>query len=881
MSRIVNGPLTNEHNEKFREESLKKLQGSMKNLDNFDFSNAGSVHQALSLMDPISKDKDFAYDLYFTEQSRKQTDLMESYRTSTDMDKRAMYNVESAMDIQFAKEDMRNAKRGDGSIRSVQHGEFTPFEDHVAFLDEKAKAEGLEIKIDSKNGMYLVSTTNGTKAVPAFEQWAQVKMGDRFDKQFQLKGRMRVEGQVRASMKKQGISRAEAIGGLASIETPTQAKIADNKNSQLQRDSDLIDREIKMFDDAYGVKGIPANMPEQKERYDELKEQQGYYKDALVQSQGTQKAINEEAGEFLASNLSSLFASQSKSGAIHSWAKAKAESSVKYEMKPDQVALTQYKAKIDMKIHNDNMIQKQMFHNDAMNIKQAEYNIKQAEFLTKARNGYWTKNGKGNGKSGSGKNINPAGSNADVEHISTWAPTESKRAINAMGEAMSSNTQKIYANVMDSGKGFLSMMNLGEDYNETSTAINKIQQAANGNDIKFTEREKQLIEKLGKRIQVKGLDVSNYEGGNSQKAVTALDAIMTGVYMEAGDAMEALNSSGTFNGYTATRKQFTDTYYAMEDNMNNQKVLDKTMKELHQTITDSNGNLLDAYEGAVLRGVTYDGVPQWDMDGVSDDAKSQLKSLLPNVFKDELYPMGQVYNMHNISGGEFEFLFENEAVQAYDEDGELVDVKDVIGGNITGKPTEFLKKIFGDEIKAAYDPVTKEAIYTLKVDNSSTEAKSSDLKDGAVYKFKVPMSSIKANAAAVGRFATFADKNTALETMVPAEMKPLVKNHYATIHSNTYMDKAGFKYSVGGSHQDSQYGLNVTITYYDAVEKKNKTTTQFMAVNNMDSPTAYNNIDEQLNAMFEYYMQDRINVVKDGYENGSIDLDTKLKELPN
>ena len=165
-SSALNSPITNQENENFRTEAFKKLQGALKSVTATDLSNPTNIMRAQSLIAPISQDTDLAYDMAVTKYHAKQKQIMEQYKNSTDPKMRAMYNDYSKMDIAFAEEDLRNAKRGDGSIRQVQPRDFTPFEDTMEYLRKAAKEQGLEIKQSGPDGNgYIIERVNGEGAV--------------------------------------------------------------------------------------------------------------------------------------------------------------------------------------------------------------------------------------------------------------------------------------------------------------------------------------------------------------------------------------------------------------------------------------------------------------------------------------------------------------------------------------------------------------------------------------------------------------------------------------------------------------------------------------------------------------------------------------------
>ena len=165
---VLNGPLTNSDNQAFRNDMFQKIQGSLRNISALDLSNPTNVMRAQKLLDPITDDKELAYDMYFTKYEENQKKIMNSYKNSTDPKIRNMYSDYARMDMQNAEEDLRNARRGDGSITAVQPRDFVPFENVNEYLNAQAAKAKLKVKGTTSQGGYLITKTNGELAEVPF-----------------------------------------------------------------------------------------------------------------------------------------------------------------------------------------------------------------------------------------------------------------------------------------------------------------------------------------------------------------------------------------------------------------------------------------------------------------------------------------------------------------------------------------------------------------------------------------------------------------------------------------------------------------------------------------------------------------------------------------
>jgi len=227
---VLNSPLTNGDNQKFRQDMFEKIQASLRNVSALDLSDPTNVMRAQSLLDPITDDKEIAYDMYVTKHHNQQKSLMDSYKNSTDAKVRAQYSDYSKLDLMFAEDDLRKAKRGDGSITSVQPRDFTPFEDINEYLSNAAKDAKLQVKFASPDGKgYIMTYTNGKYAEVPFSNWAAMTMGNRFDRQFGVIGRVTAENQIRDLMS-QGMTREQATQQVASTISGDYMKSQKNRN---------------------------------------------------------------------------------------------------------------------------------------------------------------------------------------------------------------------------------------------------------------------------------------------------------------------------------------------------------------------------------------------------------------------------------------------------------------------------------------------------------------------------------------------------------------------------------------------------------------------------------------------------------------------------
>jgi hypothetical protein len=200
INSLLNAKIRSDDNVKFRSEYFKKIDSYLNNLSGVDFSNPANVQVANVLMDPLIKDSEFVTDLNTTMMQESERGKMEQTRMSTDEKVRSQYSPTMARAMDYNDQDMKNAKRGDGSIYKVGVQRFVPFANIQNILNEAAAKQKLEIKVDHLTGAYIVTDLNGKQAVPNFTQWARTQLGSNYDEQLLVTGKVNVRQQVDALM---------------------------------------------------------------------------------------------------------------------------------------------------------------------------------------------------------------------------------------------------------------------------------------------------------------------------------------------------------------------------------------------------------------------------------------------------------------------------------------------------------------------------------------------------------------------------------------------------------------------------------------------------------------------------------------------------------
>jgi hypothetical protein len=280
-SSIMNRELSSADNQQFRADYLKKADGYLNQVAMVDLTNAANMQQAMNLFDPLVNDKEYVTDLYKTQQQNMQ--LSRNAQAKDDMAKdptKSTYSPIMEKYLMIGKERLSKTKRGDGSIEKAAIHQWSPWINYYDYVTKLAKDQGLKIKEEDTQGMYLVTTTNGlTKQnISTFSQWAKNATGTTFDNQFRVEAVVKADDAVKNLMaENSGMTEDVAIRQLAGEQADAYVKEYNSDMSDLQYNIDMIDNEMRKYKKQY-PNGLDPRLVE---RVDYLREQKQAYSDRL------------------------------------------------------------------------------------------------------------------------------------------------------------------------------------------------------------------------------------------------------------------------------------------------------------------------------------------------------------------------------------------------------------------------------------------------------------------------------------------------------------------------------------------------------------------------------------------------------------------------
>lgn len=786
----LNGKLTSEDNERYRQEAFKKIQNTLKDASTLDLSNAANIGYAQEAIDPISGDKQLAYDMQISKMHDNELQKLEMTRSSLDPKISSQYNEYSKKAIQFATDDLRGSKRNDGSIFKVAPQKFIPYQDIVGDLNQAAKDQKLDIEIESVTGTgYITKQSNGELAYKPFTKWAMSVIGNKYDAQLQQQGYVQGESLIRSTMQQEGLSREDALNTIAPSVLKQLYNDAVMNGSYTDSKIKDFDLQISKFRDKYGSSGINPNSSEGKALALVQKKKKDYV-DELASTKAEMLKMEEEGNAYVTSNLYNILTTQAKKSIALDWAMGHADATKKVEVKPDstwatkfQVAHTdarfnqelQYKYKAlaetqrNNRFNNDIAMFKLKFGNDA----KIPYETLTGEFVSDPE-----------GKTEVSKTLPSKILKNDLEKIEN----------NMFNQAFASADGLI--NILyNSDKN---------DLEKVTPIITKIRAIANGQNVKLTEAEIKTITDFGNRS-----GVSIYNPKNAAQASFALRQMAFDVYEQSSKKIAMYKTTKNTKDVASKLKHFTairDSFKQFSNVMGN---IETNYEVIAKNILDRNGNIKESYKGVKTIGFTTKGTPMFDLSALPPALIVAAQANMTQNYNSKTAPAGATLFADNIKPEEYAQLFRYNTNLSDEEKNNLI---------ATLKP-ETIKALYGTSVDVSFDPLNEQVIVTMKGLSKEVAATKSGLKSS--YEFRLPYQHVKNNPAVLSRFNKYIDANTVTSSNT-STLSPLMTNPNAIVNAPSEIKNGlGLDYQViGGTNASGNYGIHIIGTVENAISGK-------------------------------------------------------------
>ena len=824
---MLSSPLSSESNEIYRQEVLKKLQSAMKSTAGIDLSNPTNVMRAMELMDPISKDREVAYDMGVTNYLRQQEQLAEQYKNSQDPEQRARYNEKSVRGIQFVRDDLRKGTRGDGTITKVQPIDFVPQEDIAAYLNKAAKDQGLEVTVSQADGRgYIITQTNGKMSHAAFNQWAKNTIGNRFDRQINQAGWVDAETTVRGVMKDQNLSREQALNQVSS---QMAEELVSSNSSQL----DLVSKDLKKLDDEIALfkKNYPNGAPASKmEMYEKLVADRDAHKNEVDNLNGTLTNLKETGADWVAGNIHSIFAQNSKDRVSRDWAVGYSNAKMKYEMKSDETVLTNWRIKSQESIAAANR---------ALEWKKFQLKYEQDErFQAQDKEMEMLK-------------LSADGKLPTQTYIGQNTEVGSMTGAEVLQKSMGQNSNELFNSAFGANNGLINMVVGAADHGKYYAVLKKVQSIAQTGTGSLSDQDKQILVELGQKTGTQIIDPSN----NGAFAQSLLDNLAAGTYETARDYASYYSKHGNTKEIAAMMPAFNSTLSGMTSLMTQRDQLNANYKRIAGAVADQNGRVRPGFEAVKIVGYLPDNTPIYDISGLEPSKKEFLKNYVDAEFSDRARVSGDILQFNGITPGMMFAVADaavNSTASVTTSDGTKISPE-----QLAKMAPNAIKDLFGGSAQVTYLPQSEKVKITMKVDPGSDVAAKLKITSDVVT-VELPYSYVMANRAALGDIAKYVDKNSVNPTSL-GSLSPFMTNRNAYVEAPSYMERIGFDYAITGVEDNNgAYGLGMTFRYLNPSTKKEESKYVFQKIGNPNDPESYISAQRVISDMYENYVSQKV-----------------------
>jgi hypothetical protein len=813
INSALNDPITSESNDEYRKQVFKKVQGSLKNISNLDLSNPANINIANSIVDPITQDKELGRDMALTKYYSNEIGKYNRLKASDDPKQRALASDYSLAYMNYGISELKNAKRGDGSILKTQPKNFVPFEDITGFLNERAKDLKLQIVRDELNGFYKIKNTNGEDAAPSFAQWAidQMRIDGRFNEQMRVMGFVNAENDIRQEMETSKVSRDQALQNLAKkLEQPV---VEEAKKTETQTQLGLSDvlEKIEVFDREH-PDGVPVL-------------QQAYYNGLLKQKEELEKTAGNASKdvndlttggfEYIAQNLQNIYKNNAMIKIALDWGKDYAMVTSKVEIEQDDVRMNLYKEQ------------------NAMNIAYAKMNQEKELAYMKMAQDEKIENAKLE------LEYRKAGAKGELPMstiIGTSQTASSIPAVDILSESLTENRNELFADAFDPKEGALNIVVGNQNSGKYYSVMDKIKRIAGGSNEKLTAEEGKLYGTLGTKL---GVDV--YNPKTPELAQLMIDALSIGVYNKAKKLIPVLSKQGSVQEYKQQIYALNNMIGRFDQAFSQKEQLEKNYQNIAKAVLDNGGNIKETYEGKIkIVGYTSNNTPIFDLSKLSEAQKNGLSLKVSPEFTKRTTGTTITRLNTGVTADEWGNIFGSVAAQSANDPAVFTKF-----ANMNNKARA---EMLGNEYEVSSDPIAKTVKITVRAKNDKQKEATAPLV------VTLPFETINTNPS-LSRFKKFVKESTMNKTSL-GDFNSLFQNPTGTINAKSTIKASGFDFTATGNYDRyGNYSVSYSTRYKDPLKNKwISSGVDFIPMNGPDDIDAILALDEHIKTQYETYM---------------------------
>jgi hypothetical protein len=851
---VLNSPVTNGENEEFRKNAFAKVQDALKSVSGVDLSDPTVVKKAMAIMDPISNDKDLAYDMAVTRHHQQQRQMMESYKNSTDPEKRKLYDQHAERYLQNGEEELRTARRGTGEITNVRPKDFVIFDDVMGFLNETATKQGLKIEKSMAPGDgYIYKVTNGQGAVIPFYQWATAQMGNRFDRQFQVMGEVQADAGVKAIMESTGTSKENARQIYAKqLFDPMMEKIA-KQGEEAQTQLDKVERTLSLFTSKYG--NAEPKDPVLLEQWNSLQQNKKAFSSELENLKQRSADLQMRGLDYVNNNMAALFAEEAKKQNALNWANSRATTTESVDIKTDSATISKWQmqnsrsiAFAQIQAANDRQ-NKELALRSYEADRNFDLNVEKFKWEQEKENNrleldYYKTDAKG--LAGSGTDTKGGKNASYMTEIGTYlSPAPPASAVSMLSQALTMNNPELFTSSFDPGKGLMGIvvtdrMKHGEYYG----ALNRLREFVSGGD-PLSEQEIKTINDYGKIVNVN--KVTNLD--KRQAASYYLDALSAGTLNTAKEMSKDYAAIKSKGDLFRTASAYENAISTVTSIFNEREEIRQDMARM-QSLVMENGKMKEAFkkEGLKIAGKFSDAdqTIMFDTSNMTSEGLKMLEHAVGPQFKDRTNPVGKIYSLQGMTDAEVFSMVNPNIVKSVTFSGDKL--KSVDLGSMSAQ--EF-KESFGNNARVMMDPNTKEMTIELSVSMDGALGKKKKIVSPEKMSVTIPFESVMANPS-LKRLADAARANMVNPRSL-GKAAPFLSNPYSEIKASEYIRNSGFDYSVFGADTPEGFGIYVNLSSQDEDGNWIYEPTTFIPIADPDNPSSWTLLDKAIESSFSAY----------------------------
>jgi hypothetical protein len=813
VNSALNDQLTSESNEEFRKQVFKKIQSSLKDISNLDLSNPANISIANSIVDPITQDKELGRDMALTKFYNREIGKYNALKASDDPKKRALANDYSMAYMNYGINELKNAKRGDGSILNAQPKNFVPFEDVTGFLEQRVKDLKLEIVQDKVHGFYKVKETNGVDAGIPFALWAKnaLESDGRFNEQLRVMGFVNAENDIRQEMETGKISRDQALQMVAKkLEKPVTEEV---KKTEMQSNLSLADvkEKIELFDREY-PNGVPAL---KKTYYDDLMRQKTQLEKTAGNASKDFSDVTKGGYEYIAQNMHNIYKNNALNKIALDWGKNHAKVTAKVEIDQDDVAMNLYKIKVDTSLAYAKMNQDKELA--FMKMAQDE-KIENAKLELE---------------------IKKAGAKGELPVstiIGTSQTTGSIPAVDILSESLVTTRNEIFSDAFDPKDGALNIVVGGENSGKFYSVMDKVKRIANNSNEKLTPDELKLLGTLGGHA---GVQV--YNPNSPKLAQSTIDALAVGIHNKARKIIPVLAAQGSVQDYKQQVYILNNMMGKFDQALSQKEQIEQNYENIAKAILNPDGSVKETYEGNVkVVGYTSNNYPIFDLSKLSEAQKKGLSIRVSPEFNKRTTGTTITRLNTGVTADEWGNIFGAVAAESASDASVFTKF-----ANMNNKARA---EMLGNEYEVSSDPVAETVKITVRAKNDKEKEATAPLV------VTIPFETISTNPS-LSRFKKFVKESTMNKTSL-GDFNSLFQNPTGTINAKKTIKDTGFDFTATGNYDRyGNYSVSYSTKYWDPVKNKwVNSGVDFIPMNGPDDVDGIIALDEHIKTQYETYM---------------------------